>query len=193
MMSLIDLVRACRNATVEHEEIRFAEDLVCQIGPSLQRFIFGQTRRELVEDVYQNTLIAIAKDVAKCRAETDKEVQKWCFGIAVNKLADARRREKRHPTVSVDINVLEAAVEASGKEERIESKERAELDFALELLRAAAPPCVDYLWERIAFQLSYKDIGEMHEQSEDAARMRVKRCLELAQELVSKKLGGVHG
>ncbi len=192
-MTLIELVQACRKATKEHEALRFAGDLVSEIGPSLWEFISRQTRSDLAEDVYQETLIAIGQNVGKCRAKDDKRVRRWCFGIAVHKMVSSWRREKSHPTLSLDVETVRQAVEASGKDRRIESEERAELNLALELVGAADPACVDYLWEGIAYDLAFKDTGVLHGQSTDAARMRVNRCLELAQKLVSKKMGGVNG
>jgi hypothetical protein len=115
------------------------------------------------------------------------------MAVAINEVADCWRREERHSTLSLDVETVRQAVEASGEERRIESEERAELNLALELVGATDPACLDYLWERIAYDLAFKDIGVLHGQSMDAARMRVKRCLELAQKLVLKKMGGVNG
>lgn len=87
---------------------------------------------------------------------------------------------------------MHRAVAASGADDRIGPDEQEQLDYALQLLAAVKPPCVDYLWQAIGLDLSYQVVGQLHAQKADAARMQVQRCLELAQKLVQKKAKGNH-
>ena len=73
-------------------------------------------------------------------------------------------------------------------DEAPDAEEAADLAYALELLRAAKPPCVGYLWEAFALELSYPEMGQLHGKSADAMRMQVKRCLKEAQKLVGRKV-----
>lgn len=193
MTGLIELVRLCRKTKTLHVRIRFAEEVVFQVGPSLLHFIGAHTRADFVEDAYQETLIAIVQDLDQCRAKTDRQFWSWCYRMAIHKIADQWRRAKSDRTVSLDKEGIRRAVEASGREETIPRAEQAELDYALALLAEAKPPCVDYLWDRFALGLSFKEMTMIYSLSENAARMQVNRCLELVQELLAKKAKVTHG
>jgi len=193
MTSLIELVQICRKTRTLHVRERFFEEMVCQVGPALFSFICHHTRKDFVEDAFQETLVALNHNLNKCRARTDPQVWAWCYQTARHKMADQWRRTAGRVVVSLDQEEVRRAVEASGRDERISREEREELDYALALLRSAKPPCVDYLWDRIALGLSYKEMTEIYGLRADAARMRVERCLKLAQELVSKKAKVTHG
>ncbi len=187
MTTLVELARACRDASTLRVCERFAEDFVCLVGPALRQFIFRHARPDLAEDAFQETLITIATHVGQCTARTDSGLWGWCYKVARNKMADQGRRAERHPTISLDVEWVRRVVEASGADERIGHDEREEVDYALQLLGAVKPPCVDYLWEAIGLNQPYEAVGQLHGLSADAARMQVNRCLKLARELVRKK------
>jgi RNA polymerase sigma factor (sigma-70 family) len=187
MTNLMACVQACHDAVARSACERFAEDFVCQVGPALRRFIDAHTRPDLADDAYQETLIAIATDVRDCRAETESQIWKWCYQVARNKMADQWRQTAGAETVSLDIAAVRRAVEASGGEERIRHEDREELEYAMGLLQAAKPPCVDYLWEAYGLALTYVEMGKLYGRSADTMRMKVNRCLALAQQLVRKK------
>ena len=185
--SVLTLLHACRNAVALPACERFAEAFVCEVGPALRSFINAHSRPDLAEDAYQETLIALALNVAECRANTESQVWRWCYTVARNKIADQARRAESEKVVSLELDTVRQAVEASGGDERIGHDEREELAFAMELLHAAKPPCVGYLWEAFALALTYVEMGKLHGLSTDAMRMKVNRCLELVRELVRKK------
>ena len=185
--SVLALLHACHNATALAACERFAEAFVCEVGPALRWFINAHTRPDLAEDAYQETLIALALNVSQCRAKTESQVWQWCYTVARNKIADQARQVDSEKVVSLELETVRQAVEASGGNERIGHDERDELAFAMELLSAAKPPCVGYLWEAFALTLTYVEMGKLHGLSADAMRMKVNRCLELVRELVRKK------
>jgi len=187
MTTLMASLRACRNAVALPACERFAEAFVCEVGPALRLFINAHTRPDLADDAYQETLIAIALNVGQCRAQKENQVWRWCYRVARNKIADQWRQAGGEATVSLELETVRQAVEASVREERVTEEEREELAHALGLLSAAKPPCVGYLWEAFALTLTYVEMGKLHGRSADAMRMKVNRCLELVRELVRKK------
>lgn len=193
MTSLIELVRLCRKTKTLHVRMRFAEEIVFQVGPALLNYIRRRTRRDFVEDASQETLIAITCNLDQCQARTGPQFWRWCYQTACHKMADQWRQTAGAMMVSLDHAEIGLAVEASGRDAPISYEEREQLDYALALLREAKPPCVDYLWDRFALDLTYKEMAEIYGLSENAARMQVNRCLKLAQELVSKKAKVTHG
>ena len=156
------------------------------VSPSLLSFITRHLRSDLVDDVYQETQLALATKIDRCRAQTDDAVWAWCYRLARNKIADQWRRDRRNAALSLDLEEVRRAAETSAEEESISPTERLDLDYALALLRAAKPPCVDLLWERLGLDLSLKEVAAIYGLSADAARMQVNRCLELAQKLVAQ-------
>ena len=193
MTSLLECLQAYRASQALHARMRFAEEIIFLIGPALREFIFRHTRHDMAEDAYQETLVALATNLERCRARTEAQFRQWCYRIAGYKIADQWRERDEAVTTSLEAELLQRAVDLSAKDERMAAEEREELEYALALLRAVKPPCVTYLWERIALDLPYKDLARLHGVSEDTMRMRVDRCLKLARELVARKAQVTHG
>jgi hypothetical protein len=55
----------------------------------------------------------------------------------------------------------------------------------MKLLTASKPECYDYLWKRFVFGLEFTEISEEQNLSYDAVRMKVGRCLDEAQSLMT--------
>jgi DNA-directed RNA polymerase specialized sigma24 family protein len=60
-----------------------------------------------------------------------------------------------------------------------------DLEYALGLLNATKPECYNYLWTHFILGLDYDDIAEEQNLNNATVRMRIRRCLEKAQSLVS--------
>ena len=60
------------------------------------------------------------------------------------------------------------------------------MEYAMELLRNAKPPCIHYLRQYYIDGWEYAEVASASGISYDAARMQIRRCLELAQSLVQE-------
>jgi len=193
MTDLMKLVKACGAAESLPVRTRFIEDVLSHVGPALLAFIRRHTRADLVDDAYQDTLVAVALQLCRCRIKAEPKFWGWCYQTARHKMADQWRKSKSGLTVSLEHAEIQQALEALAQQERFSREDWDELNYALELLRLVKPPCVDYLWDAIALNLSYEVMAQIYGLTENAARMRVNRCLELAQELVAKKVKVANG
>jgi RNA polymerase sigma factor (sigma-70 family) len=184
MHELVQLARACRSTDALHVRVRFAEEIVVRVGPMLAGFIRRRVPESVVEDVLQETLIAIASDVVKFKGGTDAAFWGWCYKIAWHKAADRLRREGARPAASLELPEIRRAAEALAAESPLSTEERQYLDAALELLQQSKPPCVDYLTDRFILGLAFAELAAIYGSTPDAMRMHVDRCLELARKLV---------
>ena len=165
---------------------RVADDIVYLVGPALEQFIRNRLPPDLVADALQETLLAIALRFDACYADSEAAIWKWCYRIARHKIADQWRATEPQD-LSLDLEEVREAVELSLGDEAAGPEEADELQYALELLGAARPPCVNYVWEAFALELTYPEMGKLHGKSADAMRMQVERCLQLARKLVARK------
>jgi DNA-directed RNA polymerase specialized sigma24 family protein len=106
--------------------------------------------------------------------------------VARNKVADCLRKHGGGTTAPVEVEEGRRALEAEAQHERILPGARQDLEYALALLGAVKPPCVDLLWEYYILDLEYEYLAERYARSVNAVRMQLRRCLELAQALVTK-------
>ena len=186
MKSLLELVRACQRSKTLEARLRFAEAVVGEVGPAMEKFIARRLRSDLVEDACQETLIAIATGLEHVTAKTDQACWGWCYGIALHKSTNQWRAAGKHPALSLDLSEVQEGLEAVMREESIPAGERLDQDWALQMLKALKPPCADLLWERHGLGLSFAQIGEMHGLTPAAARMAVNRAMASARELLAK-------
>jgi RNA polymerase sigma factor (sigma-70 family) len=185
MAHLIELVREFRNATTLAHKIQFAEHIICEVRPALWTYAFHKGDKEIADDVCQDTLVAIANSLHLFYGETDSQFWKWCYRVARNKLIDHVRREKSRPASSLDTENLWRVIEMSNADEPISPGDRLDLEYAMQLLKSVKPPCYDYLWTHYILERDIAEIARLFQLSYDAARMQIKRCLKLAQSLVS--------
>ena len=185
MESLIELVIAYRQAGHLALRMRLAEEIVRRIGPSLYGYVHRRVPEAVVDDIHQEVLVDIAKHLHTTDAEAEKAFWGWCYRIAFRKCADFHRR--RPPEIALDIEELRRVLEAGTLVEPPSAGECHDLEYALSLLEAAKPPCLDLLWDHFVLDRGYADLAEEPDESNDAVRMRINRCLELARKLVAKK------
>lgn len=186
MKSLAELVRAYQRVKTLEARLRFAEAVVCEVGPAMQNYIARHLRSDLVEDACQETLIAIATGLDHVTPTTDRKVWRWCYRIALYKLVDQWRAVGKHAALPLDLGEVELGLEAALREESIPSAERLDLADTLQMLRAVNPSCADLLWERYVQDLSYEEIAQLHDLTYDAARMAVTRATAFARKLMAK-------
>ncbi|MGE3312516.1 MAG: hypothetical protein AB7O66_21320, partial [Limisphaerales bacterium] len=70
MESLIELVIAYRQAGHLALRMRLAEEIVRHIGPSLYGYVHRRVPEAVVDDIHQEVLLDLAKDLHKTAAET---------------------------------------------------------------------------------------------------------------------------
>lgn len=90
--------------------------------------------------------------------------------------------------ISLDLDFIRRAVEASAASEPISRPERADLEEAIAAFGKLNRPCFEYVWAHVIEDLSYKTIAEKRGIQPDAARMRVQRCLEKLRQHLKKGL-----
>lgn len=186
MEPLIQIIRSYQKSSDVGERERLAVELIEIVGPNLERFI--RSRCESMpadaEEIHQETMIAVAVGMKRFAGEHDGEFWAWAYAIARNKLRNYFAARGRRELVFVDPEILRESL-AAVKDDK-DGMERIELEEILSLLRESSRPCVDFLWDRYVVGLPFEVMGEQYSITDDAARKRVTRCLQLARELVSK-------
>jgi len=189
MDTLSKCVEAYRKAADLGERQVAVEAIARFMWPKLHRYISAFCPRHAVEDVVQNSLLSIVTHLPEF--EGDAQFENWCFRIAHHRLVDYFRVEHRTKIESLDREEIWRIVEASEQTTSMTAEQRETLAEALELIALAKPPCAKALNLRFIAGLSFDELGRAFGKSADAARVQVRRCLELAQQLLSKK-GATH-
>jgi RNA polymerase sigma-70 factor (ECF subfamily) len=178
-----------RTATHLDLQMVVAEKLAERVTPSLHRYLRACCPRSAVDDVLQETLVAITLSLPRFKGGV--EFEQWCFGIARHKLANYFATERRHKAESLEDEEIRHLIENSTDCGPLTAEERADLEEALEMVRQARPQCSKHLELRFFYGMEHEEIGRALGKSAAAARLQVKRCLKLAQALVAKK-GALH-
>jgi len=195
MDHLIKFLRAYQTGrTVDFRE-RMAEVIIEEVGPALLAYIERHCLREDVEDVSQETLMAIAENLEKFEVRDDSArlFWGWCYRIARRKVADAHRRrgkESQHTSLddeAVGAEALWRAIEASEVDEPMSRGERLDLQEAIDLLKSLSPECFECLWKYHILGLPFVEIWESEELGYDTARRRIERCEAKARQLLKRK------
>jgi RNA polymerase sigma factor (sigma-70 family) len=187
MVPLVELVRQYRESVDLDRRLALARTIFEAVSSRVYQYIRRRCPREHVDDVCQETLAGISKNLHLFHGTTDKKFWGWCYGVARNKVADQFRGQERDPLAQVDPDDVWQAVEDSAREEPLTKEERVDLKQAMELLQQANPPCYDYLIQVYFVGWTFEDLAQAQGVSYDAARMRVDRCLDFIQELLDKR------
>lgn len=179
--ALIELVECYRQSRSLADRQSAASQIIEAVAPTLRGQIGYQLPVSSVDDVWQETLMGIARNLHMFRGQTDAEFWGWCRHVALNKIRDHLRRLSREPLVLMDMETLRLTLDQSVAQEPISASEHADLERARALLEAAKPLCRELLWRRYVLEWAYARIGQAYGITPDAARMQVQRCLTLAQ------------
>ena len=185
MDDLIKMVKTYRLTEGLSERLRLAEEIFRITEPQLRLFVFGTVSQPDAQDVLQEVLKAIATSMRSFAGSTEKEFWKWCYRIARHKRSDHFRASASDRLQPMPEDEVWQLVEASAKSTPINPADRHDLKYAMKLLIASKPECYDYLWQHYVVGLDYAEIADEQEQSYDAVRMKIGRCLETAQKLVA--------
>ena len=185
MQSLIEQVLEYRESPSLERRQELAEAILGAVYPALRQFILCQCPKEAVEDVLQETLMGLARNLHQFRGDTRQSFWTWCYQTARYKVANhARSRAAR--LVPTDPEDLEAAVEASGEDRPFEPGEWVDLKETMSMLRRIQPPCHHYLVAVYFHGAEIAELARAEGVSYDAMRMRFNRCLDLARDLTAQ-------
>lgn len=184
MDDLIKLVRTFRFTTSLSEKQDLAERIIRDVAPSLYVRIYASLPTDAAQDVFQETLKAVATSLKSFKGDTPKEFWAWCYRIADNKVVDQFRRQGADRVFPMDPDDLLQMVERDGGDAPLTTQNRLDLEYAMDLLKAASPDCARLLWNFYVIGLDYGDIAEQTNSQYDAVRMKVGRCMEKAQSLI---------
>jgi RNA polymerase sigma factor (sigma-70 family) len=185
MRTLLDIVRACQSTRVLHVYLRYVEELVTEVRPSLYQFVCRHCARESVDDVLQEVLIAITKGVRQFRGASEKAVWDWCYTIARHKIADKFRIEFKESRISFDEGEIARVLNSLETSGTKSPRELLELKETAEMLRLLGPECRHLLWRRFAEGWSFEEMAQESRKSSDAVRMAVNRCKDGAERLLA--------
>ena len=183
---LMPLVREYQDALDLDAKIQAGEDLVRRLVPELRAFLFHRQSPEVAEEALQEALKAIFERLNQFEGHFDAQFWSWCYRIAGNKASDERRQPWNQRREPLEPEAFWSLVEASAPAAPLAAGERLDLEHAMKLLQTAKPPCYEHLWIHYILGWSYKEMAKAYQISYDAAKVTVRRCLQLAQELMAK-------
>ena len=187
MNSLVELIRRYQETDSLKERLSIATELIREVSPAMEAFILKARLPEPAEDVLQNTLVGITQGLIAFQGATDRQFWKYCYTIVRCRIADVLRKEDRDQTETFAPDALERLIDATAKSPDQDQMHPDDVKFALDILRNAQGICLKYLQLRYVEGWDYKSIATFFDlPSEDAARMRINRCLNDAGSLLAK-------
>ena len=139
-----------------------------------ERELYGYLRRylgdaTLAEDVFQNTFVQVYAKLDQY--EAGRPVRPWLYTIATHQAIDALRRNGRHPTISLDQNLVETGTgEFQNLIELLETRgptpaEAAEAEERKLRVRASVEALPDLLKQVVLLAyyqgLKYREVAEI--------------------------------
>jgi RNA polymerase sigma factor (sigma-70 family) len=153
------------------------EQVVDAHGPAVLRFCAAQAGHEHAEDVFQETMLAALRAYDELRDPA--AIRAWLFSIAARKAVDAHRRRARSPEP-----VAEPEPAAVADENDIRD------DGIWHLVRSLPDKQRSAVALRYVADLSHREIAEVMQTSEAAARRNVFEGLERLREHVDPATRG---
>lgn len=187
MGKLVELVREYQATGDLERRTAIAEAIFSEVYWRLWTYISNRCPPDNVEDVMQDTLLAIVQSLHGIKAVADEQVWGFCYRIAARRLADHLRREARMASVVSDAEVFDKVVETYAIEEGLSADEYSQLAEALEVLRKEDPDLHECLWLRYIDGLTYPEIAQLKGANPDTVRMRVDRGIDKLQKRIAKR------
>lgn len=185
MDELIKLVKTYRLTPALDQRLRLAEAVFRTIEPDLRFFVFSAVSSLGAEDISQEVLKAIATGLDKFTGGSTSEFWAWCYGIARNKLSDHFRKQAADRLQPMPPDELWQLVEATEADYPLSAADRLDLEYGMTLLKNSKPECYEYLWRHYVFGMAYAEIAAEQNLKYDAVRMKIGRCLDDAQALLT--------
>jgi RNA polymerase sigma factor (sigma-70 family) len=140
-------------------------------GQAVLRFCAAQAGSERAEDVFQETMLAALRAYDEVRDAA--AIRSWLFSIAARKAVDAHRQRVRSPEPVADLEPPPAADDAEIRDEGL-----------WRLVRSLPDKQRSAIALRYVADLSHREIAEVMQTSEAAARRNVFEGLEQLREHV---------
>jgi len=186
MSDLIKLVRTYRLTSGIAGRLRLSDEIFVLLEPQLRFFIYGKVAPQDEDDVLQETMKAVATSLDTFNKSSHDDFMKWCRGIARHKVHDYYHSRKIGERMQpLPPEELWPMVDATAQTMPMSAGDKIDLADAMKLLTSRKPECYDFLWKHFITGLDYAEIAEELKVNYDAARMKIVRCLEVAQKLVS--------
>jgi RNA polymerase sigma factor (sigma-70 family) len=185
MDSLASMVQAYRSAQTLEAKRAAAEAIIREMHPRLWHYLRARLNSDHeAQDILQETLVGIFKNLPLFRGESSSDMSGFCFGIAKNKLNTFLARKSRNLEDSgIDDNLLDLLESLIAVEPEDPFKHE-ELRRALGILKASRPQCIRYFELRFVLSLTYREMGDiLGINKEDSVRYLVEGCLERAKKL----------
>jgi len=184
MEALIQALEEYRAATHLDLKLSAGDTMARLLYPKLHRFLSAKCPAHAVDDLAQETLLAITRSLPRLKGT--REFPDWCLRIARRRLADYYKKNPR-VTEELDEEALWTIVEASGRTTPLSAADCAALKEALSMVAKADEPCAEYLKSIYLNGWTFAELGAKMGKTKDAARVKLNRCLELAGALVQEK------
>ena len=189
MRLLVDLVREYQQANHLAKRLCVGDEIFILVGPPMRDHVVRRCRcpAELVDDAYSDTMLGILKSLDSCNCESDSQCWSWCYTIATNKVKNLFRAGRSPRAEGMDVDQLEQALAAADLVVPATAGDKADYDYILKLVRNSKPPCYDYLLD-FSLGWDYTTIAEKYgAPTGEAMWKRIKRCVELARELLDER------
>jgi len=185
MAEIMKLVRTYRMTTALDQRLSLAEELFRLIAPELRFYAFSAVPPDAGDDVSQEIFKAIATSLKRFAGDTLGEFWAWCYRIARNKISDHFRKQSADRLQPMPPEELWRLIDGSQQQSRLVPADRLDLEYAMQLLRRSRPDCYDLLWKHFVIGLAYAEIASEQNLNYDNVRIKLARCLDEAQSLIS--------
>jgi len=176
------LVHLYREALTLERRLEIANLVYTEIHHDLRIYLITRVEPNSVEDVLNETLMAIFSSLDKFRENSNEQFFKWCYRIARNKACDMRRKDRLDILPMEEFSQL---LDASATQEPLSPGDKLDFEHLMNLLKKSKPNCRELLLDHFYFGFNLVELGEELKLKYDAVRMRVERCLETARELMA--------
>ena len=185
MEKLLKLVKTYRLTQSLAERLALADEIFAVVEPQLRLFVFGSLPRQLAEDTLQEALKSLAGSLGRFQGNSVGEFWAFCYSTARHRIADCLRKTSTDRLQPLPEEELWHLVDASAAVTPLSADNKIDLAYAMGLLKAAKSECYHHLWNYYVFGLDYAELAKEANLSYDAIRVKIRRCLDLARELVA--------
>ena len=155
---------------------RAASELVARHAQALARFAASFGAHDEIDDLVQDTFIRAFQSLDGFRAESS--FRTWLFTIERRLLLDRRRAEKRRPS-RIEVQEGDAATEYDALDAMVAGEAAHRVRDAMKKL---SPTQREVFVLRVAQGLSYKEIAELVDTTEGAARVHYHNAMRAVKE-----------